>query len=76
QPLAQAKTTQGDCPLALFSRLGIVGLWGDVEKIGGDEVGGVEDLEVRSGIVVVFGAVDDCLGIQVSTKFCETWSPS
>ena len=37
---------------------GLPALGWDVEKSGGDEVGGFEDLEVALGVMVAFGAVD------------------
>jgi hypothetical protein len=44
---------------------------GNVEKRGGDEVGGFEDLEITSGGEVVFGTVDDGLGRSVPGDFLE-----
>jgi hypothetical protein len=49
----------------------LLALGRDVEKSGGDEVGGFEYLEVALGGVVVFGAVDDGLGGGVPGDFLE-----
>jgi hypothetical protein len=43
----------------------------DVEKSGGDEIGGFEDLEVAVGVVVALGAVDDGLGGGVPGDFLK-----
>jgi len=43
----------------------------DVEKSGGDEVGGGEDFEVALGGVVAFGAVDDGLAGGVPSDFLK-----
>ena len=50
---------------------GLLALGREVEKSGGDEVGGGEDLEVAFGGVVAFGAVDDGLGGGVPGDFLE-----
>ena len=50
---------------------GLLALGRDVEKSGGDEVGGFEDLEVGLGVVVALGAVDDGLGGWVPGDFLE-----
>jgi hypothetical protein len=42
---------------------GLLAFGWEVEKSGGDEVGGLEYLEVALGGVVAFGAVDELLGI-------------
>jgi hypothetical protein len=49
----------------------LLALGREVEKSGGDEVGGFEDLEVALGGVVAFGAVDDGLGGGVPGDFLE-----
>ena len=41
----------------------------EVEQRGGDEIGGLEDLEVALGGVVALGAVDDGLGRFVPSDF-------
>ena len=41
---------------------GLLAFWREVKERGGDEVGGLEDLEVALGGVVALGAVDDGLG--------------
>jgi hypothetical protein len=42
-----------------------------VKQSGGDEVGGLEDLEIALGGVVAFGALDDGLGGGVPGDFLE-----
>ena len=49
----------------------LLALGRDVEKRGGDEVGGFENFEVASGVVVAFGAVDDGLGGGVPGDLLE-----
>jgi hypothetical protein len=48
---------------------GLLALGWEVEEGGGDEVGGLEDLEVALGGVVAFGAVDDGLAGGVPGDF-------
>lgn len=50
---------------------GLLSLWREVEKGGGDEVGGGEDFKVALGGVLAFGAVDDGLGRFVPGDFLE-----
>ncbi|MDA0766719.1 MAG: hypothetical protein O3A92_07845 [Verrucomicrobia bacterium] len=50
---------------------GLLALGREVEKGGGDEVGGLEDLEVALGGVVALGAVDDGLGRGVPGDLLE-----
>ena len=49
---------------------GLLSFGWDVEKSGGDEVGGFEYLEVALGGVMAFGAVDDGLGGGVLLGIC------
>ncbi len=49
----------------------LLSFWREVEQRGGDEVGGLEDLEVALGGVVALGAVDDGLGGGVPGDFLE-----
>ena len=50
---------------------GLLAFRWEVEKSGGDEVGGFEDLEVALGSVMAFGAVDDDLAGGVPGDFLE-----
>ena len=50
---------------------GLLALGREVEESGGDEVWGLEDLEVALGGVVAFGAVDDGLGGGVPGDLLE-----
>ena len=50
---------------------GLLPLWRDVLDGGGDEVGGLKDLEVALGAPVFAGAVDDGLGALVPVDLLE-----
>ena len=50
---------------------GLLAFWREMKKGGGDEVGGLEDLEVSLGGVVAFRAVDDGFGGDVPSDFLE-----
>jgi hypothetical protein len=50
---------------------GLLALGREVEQSGGDEVGGLEDLEVALGVVVALGAVDDGFGGGVPGDLLE-----
>jgi hypothetical protein len=50
---------------------GLLALGREVEKSGGDEVGGFEDFEVALGGVMAFGAVDDGLAGGVPSNFLQ-----